>query len=76
MHTHPPTHTHTSIQSHINLFISSPGLLSFSPDPPAQSPSPLHALDDALTLRPVAGHPAYPDKIIPSAAEASALEYF
>ena len=69
---HTPTHPHT--YSPASTFSSA--LLVYqvlSPDPPAQSPFPLHILDDVLTLRPVAGHPAYPDKMIPSAAEASAL---
>lgn len=68
----PPTHTHT----HSPTSTFSSALLVYqvlSPDPPAQSPFPLHILDDVLTLRPVAGHPAYPDKMISSAAEASAL---
>ena len=68
------THTHTHMHSPTSTFSSA--LLVYQvlcPDPPAQSPFPLDILDDVLTLRPVAGHPAYPDTMIPSAAEASAL---
>ena len=51
-HTYTHTHAHTHTHSPTSTFSSALLVYEvFSPDPPAQSPSPRHILDDVLTLR-------------------------